>query len=136
MKGYVYVLSNPAMPGLVKIGFTLSGGQHRKTQLRTTGVPAIFELEFEIFVEDAQSLEAAVHKHLAHARYSKDREYFAVSVVEAVTEITRLTLAAHERVLRRIDSPITREAGPKGEAVPARCIDGRTALQQMKELIS
>lgn len=43
----VYVLTNPAMPGLVKIGMT--GGSvadERVAQLYTSGVPFPFKLEF------------------------------------------------------------------------------------------
>ena len=41
---YVYVLTNPAMPGLVKIGRTDSSDPTtRVTQLYPTGVPVPFE---------------------------------------------------------------------------------------------
>ena len=41
--GWVYVLTNPAMPGLVKIGLTSRNPQVRAAELtQATGVPAPF----------------------------------------------------------------------------------------------
>lgn len=46
-EGIVYVLKNPAMPGLVKIGITTRAEVHiRMTELYTTGVPLPFECSF------------------------------------------------------------------------------------------
>ena len=42
-KGLVYVLSNPAMPGLVKIGQTTNEITSRMNELSNTGVPLHFE---------------------------------------------------------------------------------------------
>ena len=42
-KGLVYVLSNPAMPWLVKIGQTTNKITSRMNELNTTGVPVPFE---------------------------------------------------------------------------------------------
>lgn len=40
MKGLVYLLTNPAMPGIVKIGLTTRGDmKQRLNELFTTGVP-------------------------------------------------------------------------------------------------
>lgn len=42
-KGFVYVLSNPAMPGLVKIGQTTNEITSRMNELNTTSVPSQFD---------------------------------------------------------------------------------------------
>ena len=44
--GLIYVLTNEAMPGLVKIGITGSDPNSRADQLYTTGVPVPFTVEF------------------------------------------------------------------------------------------
>ena len=41
--GIVYVLTNPAMPGIVKIGKTHASLGSRLSQLYSTGVPVPFE---------------------------------------------------------------------------------------------
>lgn len=44
MKGLVYLLTNPAMPGIVKIGLTTRGDMNQRLQeLFTTGVPVPFD---------------------------------------------------------------------------------------------
>lgn len=45
--GIVYLLTNPVMPGLVKIGMTTQEGiDKRMKELYTTGVPIPFECKF------------------------------------------------------------------------------------------
>ena len=51
-EGIVYVLTNPAMPKLVKIGKTGRGVETRLNDLYTTGVPLPFEYAYAARVED------------------------------------------------------------------------------------
>lgn len=46
MKGYVYIISNQAMPGIFKIGFTLKDPELRAKELDSTGVPYPFIVEY------------------------------------------------------------------------------------------
>lgn len=58
----VYVVTNPAMPGLVKIGYTTHNDANTRIgQLYTTGVPVPFELEFACKVKNAEKVEKALH---------------------------------------------------------------------------
>lgn len=58
----VYVLTNPAMPGFVKIGKTyLDNVNQRLGQLYSTGVPFPFELAFACEVPNATEFERALH---------------------------------------------------------------------------
>ncbi len=86
-KGFVYVLTNAAMPGMVKIGFTMKMPTERAAELSTTGVPQPFEVEYYCLVEEPASLEAQVHRAMAAARQNADREFFKASVAEAVSGI-------------------------------------------------
>ncbi len=85
--GYVYVLSNDSMPGVVKIGRSINGGQHRAKAIFSTGVPTPFYLEFEILVDDAVIIEQTVHECLEHCRVSSAREFFRCDVREAIRTI-------------------------------------------------
>lgn len=75
-RGYVYVLSNPSMKGLVKIGRSETGGNLRARSLHSTGVPTPFHLEFELLADDAAWLEQAVHERLENFRVHQGREFF------------------------------------------------------------
>ena len=45
-KQYVYILSNPAMPGLIKIGYTKNHPGERVKQLsRSSSIPVPFDVE-------------------------------------------------------------------------------------------
>lgn len=77
--GIVYVLSNPAMPGIVKIG--RSDQKDLKQRLRSlfnTSVPLPFKVEFACYVEkaDTKNLEAALHSAFADKRVHEKREFF------------------------------------------------------------
>lgn len=53
MKGLVYLLTNPAMPGIVKIGLTTRGDMGQRLQeLFTTGVPVPFDCVFACEVDN------------------------------------------------------------------------------------
>lgn len=97
MKGYVYVLSNPSMPGLVKIGRSKVGGNSRGKQMYKgdTGVPTPFELEFECLFDDCIEAEAILHDELGHLRVNPQREFFKMDQDEAVIAV--LNMAAYFR---------------------------------------
>ena len=48
MEGSVYVLTNPAMPNMVKIGKTTRDVELRLADLYSTGVPLPFECEYAL----------------------------------------------------------------------------------------
>ncbi len=63
--GIVYVLTNPVMPGIVKIGMTeRSDIDKRLRELYTTGVPVPFECAYACKVDpaDCAKIEKALHK--------------------------------------------------------------------------
>lgn len=82
--GYVYVLSNPAMPGVVKIGRATHGATARAKALHTTAVPSAFVVEFEILCLDAELAEDRAHRRANRARVATRREFFRLSVRDAV----------------------------------------------------
>ncbi len=63
--GYVYVLTNPAIPGLVKIGRTSRTPAIRAAELsEPTGVPCPFEVAYALYVVDCVRVARLVHKAL------------------------------------------------------------------------
>jgi hypothetical protein len=77
-EGLIYVLTNAAMPGLVKIGITGSDPRSRADQLYTTGVPVPFTVEFAGTVQNARLVERALHNAFRDHRINPNREFFQV----------------------------------------------------------
>ncbi len=97
--GYIYVLTNEAFPGFLKIGRTKKAPESRAKELSTTGVPSSFEVAYSTLVDDVDVLEVLVHKalELKGVRYNSRREFFEMSVSEAVSLIeSLLTLIVSE----------------------------------------
>ena len=81
----VYVLTNPAMPNLVKIGKTeLQDVATRLAQLYTTGVPFPFDLAYACKVPNAGEVERALHRAFAPNRVNPKREYFSIEADQAI----------------------------------------------------
>lgn len=75
----VYVLTNPAMPGLVKIGKTTQlEVEERMKQLYGTGVPVPFDCAFACQVKDASEVEKALHFAFGNTRINPNREFFKI----------------------------------------------------------
>ena len=84
--GIVYLLSNPCMPGLVKIGMTKQEDlEKRMKELYTTGVPVAFKCEFACRVnnKDCAKIEKALHTAFEPQRINKNREFFKINVEQA-----------------------------------------------------
>lgn len=87
MRGWVYIISNPAIPNLVKIGYSMKDPQLRAKDFAGTGVPFEFKVEWDILVDDPRFIEQATHKLLHHKREAK--EWFRCTVIEAVNSIKK-----------------------------------------------
>lgn len=102
-KGYVYVLSNAAMPGLLKIGRSIHGGKSRAKDIYQTGVPTPFTLEFEMLVDCPATVEALVHEKLGAHRASKSREFFRIDVMTAKHAVIECDLGEEEYTICSLD---------------------------------
>jgi len=87
VKGYFYILTNPSMPDVVKIGKTTRGVVQRASELYQTGVPTPFLVYSEIYSPDCGQLEIQIHAHLNNHRVSKDREFFRISPLDALKNL-------------------------------------------------
>ena len=87
-KGFVYVLTNEAMPGLVKIGRTSREVHERAREVsQSSGVPVPFTVQGFVASPDCVELERRVHTELNNCRVSVDREFFKVEPCEAVRRV-------------------------------------------------
>lgn len=85
MKGYVYIISNKAMPDIVKIGYTMKDPAIRAQELSSTSVPHPFVVDYEILVDEPYSLEQKVHSKLN--KFRENKEWFRIDVAKAVIAI-------------------------------------------------
>ena len=87
---YVYVLTNPAYPGLCKIGKAVNPSE-RITQINNAGVVSEWDLKYAYPVTDDYKVENYVHRHLSPYRRDSDqgssREFFEVSLDTAIDTV-------------------------------------------------
>ena len=88
MKGWVYVITNKAMPGLVKVGYSTKDPELRAAELNHTGAPHPYLVEYELLIEEPYTVEQKTHKLLSSKREAK--EWFRCSPEEAVAAIKQI----------------------------------------------
>lgn len=90
MAGVIYLMTNIAMPGMVKIGKTENADTllARLRDIYTTGVPLPFECYFAAEVDDADTLEKKLHSLFGEYRVNPKREFFRADPEKIVIAIT------------------------------------------------
>ena len=79
--GYVYCMSNSAMPGLLKIGYTERTISERLEEANgSTWVPQPFSVDMAKFVKEPNTKEQILHRFLAGVRVNPKREFFQTTV--------------------------------------------------------
>jgi hypothetical protein len=87
-KGILYILTNPVMPGLVKIGFTTETIEKRIRDLsRPSGIPVRFDCYFAAEVSSEQEKELRLHELFKPDRVNLKREFFRVDPERVVLAI-------------------------------------------------
>ena len=90
MVGYVYVLTNDAMPGLVKIGRSEDVKTRIDKLSSHTGVPVRFTRKFCCEVQNCEEVETVLHNALKPYRINPDREFFKIDPEQAIWNLLRL----------------------------------------------
>ena len=89
MPNIVYILTNEAMPGLVKIGLTNDSVESRVGQLSShSGIPLPFECYFAAEVKDCDRLEKTLHQLFSENRINPKREFFKIDPEKVVLAIS------------------------------------------------
>lgn len=126
--GIVYLLTNPVMPGLVKIGMTTQEDiDKRMKELYTTGVPVPFDCEFACRVKkgDCLKIEKALHKAFAPNRINANREFFRIHVDQAKSI---LELFHHEDVTTEVSDEIQNDLTADDKAASVKSKPHRPPL--------
>lgn len=83
--GWLYVISSPSLPGLVKLGVTRQlNPVMRIKQLSSSSLPEPFHAHCFVFSDDCFELENNIHKYFDKERVNPDREFFRIEPKEAI----------------------------------------------------
>jgi len=89
MSGYLYVLTNPTIPDLVKIGKTSNLEERVRSLSSHSGVPVPFEVYYSCEVSDPHKVEKHLHDGFGDHRVNPKREFFRINP-ERVVSILKL----------------------------------------------
>lgn len=116
MPQIVYILTNEAMPGIVKIGLTADSIEARLSALNChSGVPLPFECHFAAEVDSCARIERILHQLFSEQRINPRREFFRVDPEKVVLAIS---IGSYKDVTPRgvIAEPEDKEALEKEKA--------------------
>lgn len=83
--GWLYVITSPSLPGLVKLGVTRQlNPVMRIKQLSSSSLPEPFHAHCFVFSDDCFELENNIHKYFDKERVNPDREFFRIEPKEAI----------------------------------------------------
>lgn len=89
--GFVYVISSPSLPRIQKIGVTRRLSPYtRVRELSSSSLPEPFALNAYCFCDDAFDIESKMHAHFDSKRVSPNREFFYITVDEAVNALKNI----------------------------------------------
>ena len=92
MTNTIYVLTNEAMPGYIKIGRTSTSVEQRMRELDKTSTPLPFQCYYAARVDDDQKLERTLHAAFGDHRVRSSREFFRLDPYKARVVIELLAL--------------------------------------------
>lgn len=83
--GWLYVISSPSLPGLVKLGATRRlNPTIRVKELSSSSLPEPFKAHCFVFSDDCFELENNIHKYFDKERVNPDREFFRIEPKKAI----------------------------------------------------
>lgn len=89
--GWLYVISSPSLPGLVKVGVTRQlNPVMRIRQLSSSSLPEPFHAHCFVFSDDCFELESQMHKYFDKERVNPDREFFRIEPKEAINVLKEI----------------------------------------------
>lgn len=89
--GFIYVLTNDAYKNICKIGMTTNSPDKRLKQINNAGVVEDWQLSYYIRTGRPYDFEQSIHLKLADIRNRVDREFFNISIQEAIRVIKEMS---------------------------------------------
>ena len=100
-QGWVYIFSNPGLPKIVKVGFTLKHPRDRAKELSHSGVPRPYVIEYAVRVDDPHQLEKRVHQYLTNEGLVDGKEWFRCSADHAIAVLKAHSEQIHQELTTR-----------------------------------
>ena len=110
MPEIVYLLTNPTMPGLVKIGRTTDLETRLRSLSTHSGVPVPFECFYACEVANSTKVEKALHDAFGDHRINPKREFFRLNPDRAVAILELVALSDAAPTVEIADDPVELEA--------------------------
>ena len=110
MPEIVYLLTNPTMPGLVKIGRTTDLETRLRSLSTHSGVPVPFECFYACEVTHSTKVEKALHDAFGDHRINPKREFFRLNPDRAVAILELVALGNAAPTVEIADDPVELEA--------------------------
>ncbi len=125
--GYVYILKNEYMPGLIKIGIT-DNLEERMRTLYNTSVPVAFDVikACKVKYGDCRKIEHALHNAFEPDRVNPRREFFKM---DATKVIGILELFQVEDITEEANSDIRAELSPSEIEAQTRATEERAQAE-------
>ena len=124
-KGYIYIMINPCLQNMVKIGYATDVEERRK-QLSTTALPYEYEI-YAVYETPGKLEDKKLHKLIDNLnpdlRVSKNREFFVMAPEDAYELLEAIAMiSGSQDKLKRIKetATITKEHKAKKPAVNFR----------------
>lgn len=120
-KGYIYIMTNPCLQNMVKIGYAKDVEERRK-QLSTTALPYDYEV-YATYETPGKLEDKKLHKLIDNLnpdlRVSKNREFFVMSPEDAydLLEAIAMISGSQDKLQKRNGSDVVTEQKTKKPAV-------------------
>ena len=122
--GTLYVLTNPGMPGLIKLGKSGRGAKMRMSELYTTGVPYPFECLYAARFPNMDEAEKTFHLVFDDYRVNPKREFFDVDPEKPIQMLKTFSTEAED---------ITEEIQLEAEQVDPDSIPSIEIVEKLKK---
>jgi len=95
-EGYVYIITNPAWKGWVKVGMAIDAND-RCNQYQTSSPMRDYKLVYSKYFQYRRVAEAQAHKLCAKKATENNNEWFKINIKDAINLIESITEEQNER---------------------------------------
>lgn len=105
--GYIYILTNPSLPSLVKIGLTNRDPFRRAAELSSTGVPTPFQVSAALRVDHPRLIEGKMHHAFRSSRVQERREFFRAEPLDVFKTLVEIVESNQPLLQESAEGPLS-----------------------------